>query len=122
MSDKSIIVYSDPKKGIKVHDKRDAITIGLSIDESDKKEYFKTRVTELEETNRKLKDALNSLKPRRDELKYLKEFRTLFSGKCIVGDTQIITIIQCTERINKGQCNFHTKCKPRKRILERLEI
>ena len=119
MSDKSIIVYSDPKKGIKVHDKRDAITIGLSIDESDKKEYFKIRIKELEEANRKLKDALNSLSGRRDEIKYLKQFRDLFSGHCIGANVKL-TIIQCSERVIKGKCNMPDKCKTRLNILEKV--
>ena len=119
MSDKSIIVYNNPKKGIKVHDKRDTISIGLSLDERDKKDYFETRIKELEEANRKIKDALNSLSGRREEVIYLKKFRDLFSGYCISANVKV-TIIQCTERIKNDRCKKNDKCKTRKSILERL--
>jgi len=120
--DKSLIIYNQPNKGISVHNKRDTLKIGLSIDESDKKDYFKNRIKELEETNRKLKEALNSLSERRDEIKYLTEFRDLFSGHCISGNINKITILQCTYRIKKGQCNISDKCKTRLKILESIEI
>ena len=119
--DKSLIIYNQPQKGIKVHDKRDTITIGLSIDESDKKEYFKTKIRELENANLDLKKALNSLSNRRDEIKFLKQFRELFSGHCIGANTKL-TIIQCSERIKKGRCNIPNKCKTRLKILERIKI
>ena len=121
MSDKSIIVYNNPKKGIKVHDKRDTISIGLSIDERDKKDYFDTRIKELEEANRKLKDALNSLSGRRDEIKYLKKFRDLFSGYCVSANVKV-TIIQCTERIKNDKCKKYENCKTRRSIIERLYL
>lgn len=122
MSDKSIIIYTTPNKGIIVHSNRKAFSIGLSIDESDKKDYFKNRIKELQDTNLDLKKALNSLSERRDELKYLTEFRDLFSGHCISGNINKITILQCTYRIKKGQCNMSDKCKTRLKILESIEI
>ena len=121
MSDKSIIVYNQPQKGIRVHDKRDTISIGLSMDERDKKDYFNTRIKELEDANRDLKKALNTLSDRRDEIKYLRQFRDLFSGLCISANVKL-TIIQCTERVKKGRCNMPDKCKTRLKILNSTQI
>jgi len=119
--DKSLIIYTQPNKGITVHDKRNTLTIGLSIDERDKKDYFKTRIKELEEANRKLKDAINSLSDRRDEIKYLKQFREIFSGHCIAFNVKL-TIIQCSDHIRKGKCKMQFLCKTRLNILESIEI
>lgn len=78
------------------------------------KKYFQDRIKELEESNRKYKDIINSLSGRRDELKYLQEFRNKFSAKC---PAHLIrkTIIQCTESIRKGSCTFSEQCIERKR-------
>ena len=119
--DKSLIIYTQPKKGITVHTKRDTLKIGLSIDEIDKKDYFKTRIRELEEANRKLKDAINSLSDRRDEIKYLKQFRDFFTGHCITFNVRL-TILQCADKIRTGKCKMHFICKTRLNILESLEI
>lgn len=119
--DKSLIIYNQPQKGIRVHTKRDTISIGLSVDERDKKEYFKTRIKELEDANRKLKDAYNSLSNRRDEIKYLKQFREIFSGHCIAFNVKL-TIIQCSDHIRKGKCKMQFLCKTRLNILESIEI
>lgn len=118
---KSLIIYSQPKKGITVHNKRRTLTIGLSIDEIDKKDYFKTRIKELEKTNEDLKSALNSLSERRDEIKYLKQFREILSGHCIAFGVKL-TIIQCSERIRKDKCKMQFICKTRLAILESIEI
>ena len=121
MSSKSIIPYNNPKKGITVHNKRDTLKIGLSIDEIDKKDYFKTRIKVLEENNLKLKKAINSLSDRRDEIKYLKQFREIFSGHCIAFNVKL-TIIQCSDHIRKGKCKMQFLCKTRLSILESIEI
>ncbi len=118
---KSLIIYTQPKKGITVHTKRDTISIGLSIDERDKKDYFQDRIKELEKNNLKLKDALNSLSGRRDEITYLKKFRDLFSGYCVSANVKV-TIIQCTERIKHDRCKKYENCQTRKSIIERLYL
>lgn len=121
MSDKAIIPYNNPKKGITIHNKRDTLKIGLSIDERDKKDYFKTRIKELEKNNLKLKKALNSLSDRRDEIKYLKQFRDFFTGFCINANVDV-TILQCADRLRTGKCKMQFLCKTRIAILESLEI
>lgn len=119
--DKSLIIYNQPHKGLKVHDKRDILEIGLSIDESNKKEYLMNRIKELETANQKLKDALNSLSGRRDEIKYLKEFREMFSGYCMKRNVKM-TIIQCSNLIKKEDCSMKETCKTRLEILKRIEL
>jgi len=120
--DKSLIIYNQPRKGITVHTKRDTFKIGLSIDELDKKDYFKNRIKELEDANKKLKDAINNLANRKEELMYLTDFRDMFSGYCISGNLNKITILQCTNRIKKGHCDMSNKCRTRIKILEMMKI
>jgi len=118
---KSLIIYNQPHKGIKVYDKRDVLEIGLSIDEGDKKDYYLDRIKNLEKSNMNLKDALNSLSGRRDELKYLKEFREMFSGYCMKRNINM-TLIQCSNLIKKEGCSMKETCRPRLEILKRIEI
>lgn len=90
------------------------IVLSLPHFDKEKKVYYLDRIKELEDTNQKLKDALNSLSNKRDELKYLKEFRNIFTGHCIIHNVKK-TVIQCTETIRKGNCNFYNECNERKK-------
>ena len=119
--DKSLIIYNQPHKGLSIHSKRQVLKIGLSNDEEDKKEYYLNRIKELEKANNKLKDAINSLSGRRDELKYLKEFRDIFILHCIKSNIRL-TILQCTSMILREGCSMKDTCKPRKEILKRINI
>lgn len=118
---KSLIIYNQPHKGIKVHDKRDVLEIGLSIDEDEQKDYYIDRIKELTKSNMKLKEALNSLSDRRDEIKYLKEFRDIFLMYCMKYNVKL-TILQCTSKILLEGCPMKYTCKPRIEILKRIEL
>lgn len=118
---KSLIIYNQPHKGIKVYDKRDVLEIGLSINEVEQKDYYLDRIKELKKSNINLKEALNSLSGRRDELKYLKEFREMFSGYCMKRNIKM-TIIQCSNLIKKEGCSMKETCRPRLEILKRIEL
>ena len=118
---KSLIIYTQPKKGITVHTKRDTLKIGLSIDERDKKDYFETRIKELEDANKELKNALNSLSAKTDEIKYLRQFRDLFTGHCITFNVRL-TLLQCADRLRTGKCKMKFLCKTRLNILESIEV
>lgn len=120
-NNKSLIVYNQPHKGLKVYDKRDVLEIGLSINEDEQKDYYKDRIKKLTKSNMNLKEALNSLSDRRDELKYLKEFRNMFSGYCMKRNTTL-TIIQCLNVIKKEGCSMKDTCKPRIEILKRIDL
>lgn len=122
-NNKSLILYNQPHKGLSVPTKRDILKIGLSIDEGDKKEYYMNEIKILKENNKKLQDALNSLSGRRDELKYLKEFRKMFTLKCMVLNITL-TLLQCSVNIRKGRCKerAYTICKPRKELLEKIIV
>jgi len=120
-NNKSIIPYNQPHKGLKVHDKRDVLEIGLSIDEGEQKDYYKDRIKELTKSNMKLKEALNSLSDRRDELKYLKEFRDMFLIYCMKTNVKL-TILQCTSKILIEGCPMKDTCKPRIEVLKRIEL
>ena len=117
---KSLILYNQPHKGLSVPTKRDFLKIGLSIDEEDKKEYSNQRIKEQDETIKKLKDVINSLSGKRDELKYLKEFRNMFLMHCIKSNIRL-TIIQCSNHIKKEGCKMKDQCKPRIEIIKRIE-
>ena len=119
--DKSIIIYNQPHKGLSVHSKRHVLKIGLSNDEEDKKEYYLNRIKELETANQNLKDAYNSLTGRREELKYLKEFRDIFLMHCMKSNIRK-TILQCTSTILLDGCSMKDTCKPRIEILKRIQI
>ena len=86
------------------------IVIPLSPTAQEQKQYFKDRYDELEEIEKATKEI-------RNELRFLREFRSLLSGHCIIHNVKK-TIIQCTVSINKGNCNFYKQCIERKRYDE----
>jgi hypothetical protein len=99
----------------------DGIIVKAPNDQIENKQYYQDRVKELLEANRKLKDALNSLSDRKDELKYLKEFRALFMGHCIKDNVRK-TIIMCTNTIRREDCGYKEMCIVRKKWLELIEV
>ena len=90
------------------------IIIRLPESERNQKEYYLDTIKVQKESIKKLKDVINSLSGKQDELKYLREFRNMFSGQCIAGNVRR-TIIQCTEHIRKGRCKFKDSCTLRKK-------
>ena len=75
---------------------------------------------ELEDTLKRFdtfKEKVNAIIEKGKQQEYLFEFRRMLSGQCIIHHYNI-TIIQCTNYIKNGKCNFHKDCKLRKNILE----
>ena len=91
------------------------IIIRLPKSQRDQKEYYLDTIKRQKETIQKYKALYNSTLDKRDELKYLKEFRDMFVGQCIAGNIKI-TIIQCTERIRNKRCAFDESCILRKKF------
>ena len=118
---KALALYQQPHKGLTSPKDRRVLIIGLSPDETDKVQYYLNEIDILKQNNQKLKDAINSLSVRRDELKYLKEFRLMFIGQCDKHNIRM-TILQCTGHIRKDGCEWKDVCKTRNDILNRLSI
>jgi hypothetical protein len=116
----SAIVLRDLETRIVIpHD--EPIIIKPTEDQVQNKKYYEDRIKELLEANRKLKDALNSLADKRDELKYLREFRSLFMGHC-VKDNVRKTIIMCTNTIKREDCGYKEMCIERKKWMKLIEF
>lgn len=110
---KKAIMLRDMKTRLAIKPDSDII-IRLPETERDQKEYYLDTIKRQKETIKKYKDLYNSTLDKRDELKYLKDFRDMFAGQCIAGNIRR-TIIQCTEHIRKGRCNFKDSCILRKK-------
>lgn len=102
-------------------DPKQDIIIRLPPSERDQKEYYLDTIKRQKETIQKYKDLYNSTIDKRDELKYLQEFRDMFSGRCVSFNTRK-TIIQCTETIRKGNCNFKDTCVLRKKFDKLVKV
>jgi len=118
---KALALYHQPHRGLTSPKDRRVLIIGLSLDEIDKREYLLDEIKTLKANNQKLKDAINSLSGRKDELKYLKEFRDIFLMHCIKSNVRK-TILQFTSTILLEGCAMKYTCKPRIEILKRIEI
>lgn len=118
---KALALYNQPHRGLTSPKDRRVLIIGLSPDEIDKREYLLDEIKTLKANNQKLKDAINSFSRKRDELKYLKEFRNMFIGRCEKNNIRM-TILQCTGHIRNEGCNWKDVCKTRNDILNRLSI
>ena len=117
---KKAIMLRDLKSSFLV-DPTKEIIIRLPESERDQKEYYLDTIKRQKETIKKYKDLINSLSGKQEELKYLKEFRDMFSGRCI-SFNQRKTIIQCTETIRKGNCNFKDSCTLRKQFDKLVKV
>ena len=120
-SSKKLALYNQPHRGLSVPKGKRVLIIGLSSDEIENQQYLLDEIKVLKENIKKLKDTINFYSTRGDELKYLKEFRKLFMGKCDKLNIRI-TILQCTEHIRKEGCRWKDVCKTRNTILNRLSI
>ena len=117
---KKAIVLKDLKTRLSIKPDSDII-IRLPESERDQKEYYLVTINTQKETIKKLKDVINSLSGKQDELKFLKYFRDMFSGRCIAFNVRK-TIIQCTETIRKGNCNFKNTCTLRKKFDKLVKV
>ena len=117
---KKAIVLKDLKTRLAIKPDSDII-IRLPPSERDQKEYYLDTIKRQKETIQKYKDLYNSTIDKREELKYLQEFRDMFSGRCVSFNTRK-TIIQCTETIRKGNCNFKDTCVLRKKFDKLVKI
>ncbi len=97
------------------------IIIRLPESERDQKEYYLETIKRQLETIQKYKDLYNSTLDKRDELKYLKEFRDMFAGNCHAFNHRK-TIIQCTETIRKGKCEYPELCTLRKKFDKLVKV
>jgi len=84
-------------------------------------EYYRE---ELEDTLKRFdafKEKMNAIIEKGKQQEYKNEFRKMLSGHCIV-KLRNITIIQCTNYIIRGECNFYKECKTRQKILNTIVI
>ena len=118
-----------PKKAIMLRDMKTKLAIKPDSDiiirlpesERDQKEYYLDTIKAQKESIKKLKDVINSLSGKQEELKYLKEFRTMFVGNCHALNHRK-TIIQCTETIRKGKCEYPKLCELRKKFDKLVKV
>ena len=104
----------------------DQLTNTFGIIQSDKDdiralEYYRDELEVQVNKFEAFKDKVNSIIEKGKQQEYLNEFRKMLSGSCITHN-RTVTIIQCTNIITRGQCNFHQQCETRKTILEMIKI
>lgn len=117
---KKAIVLKDLKTRLAIKPDSDII-IRLPESERDQKEYYLDTIKRQKETIKKYKDLINSLSGKQEELKYLKEFRNMFAGNCHAFNHRK-TIIQCTETIKKGDCEYPKLCTLRKKFDKLVKV
>jgi demethoxyubiquinone hydroxylase (CLK1/Coq7/Cat5 family) len=117
--DSAIVLRDLDTRLVIPHD--EPIIIKPTEDQIQNKKYYEDRIKELQESNRKYKDIINSLTGRQEELKYLRQFKRMLSGHCV---THMVTktIIQCSETIIKGACTFDDQCIERKKWNNLLRV
>jgi hypothetical protein len=75
----------------------------------------------LEKSNLHLESKLEEINKKKDAIPFLIKFRDMLSLHCIIKHGKL-TILSCSSLIDKNECTFYDKCKPRKELLKSLSI